>query len=138
MIVVFSVILFVLGLLGAESLVTKKLPMMVNLLVKLQEKRETIGVLGMVFGAVYGVLCLDSLGLLRAAPGHFIVMLASALIAIGLGMVFGLDVISRNLKNTDFFLLKQAERFRQLVLRMQKECGVAGVILGLLTFFAHV
>ncbi len=138
MIVVFSVILFLLGLIGAEAWITLKLPAFRNLLEKVVKQQEAIGILGIVFGGVYFMNTLDMIGQLRIAPGHFFITAASVFTMLGLGLVFGLEVIRRNLNNTDSFLFKKLEAFRLFSLRFQKPFGVAGVVLGLLTFFAHI
>jgi hypothetical protein len=138
MVIVFSVILFLLGLLGAEALITLKLPAFRKALDKLIQYQEALGMLGIVFGGIYFVSMLDMIGTLGVAPMHFFLTLASVTAMIGLGLIFGLEVIRRNLKDTSSFLFQKLEAFRLLSLRFQKPFGVAGVVLGLLTFFAHI
>lgn len=138
MIIVFSVILISLGLLGAESLIALKIPVTKKLLDLLRKYQEILGFLGLVFGGIYFVMWLDMIGLLRIAPGHFFITLASVISMIGLGLIFGLEVVRRNLKDTSSSFFQKLESFRQFSLRFQKPFGVAGVVLGLLTLFAHI
>ena len=134
MTIIFGVVLFLLGLLGAETLVTSKLPASRKFMDALSKSQEVLGILGIVLGIIQMVRVLDMLPVLRYAPGQFLILAGSVFVMIGLGLIFGLEVVRRNLKDTNSMIFQKLEKFRLFSLRSQKNFGIAGIVLGLIIF----
>lgn len=138
MVIVFSILLILLGLLGAEGFVTAKLPATKASIEKLKAFQEMLGLLGLVFGCIFLVNWLDMFGRFRVAPAHFFIMFGSVFSMLALGLVFGLELVRRNLKDTSSTLFIKLDNFRNFALRFQQRFGIAALILGVVTFFSHV
>lgn len=139
MILVFSTVLFLLGLLAAETLLVPRVPAKIKeLLTKLSVYQEPIGLVGMVLGVVYLFMVVDMISMMRLAPGHFVLMAISVFLILALGVLFGLDVVRRNLKTPHNAVFSRVEQFRLFALRRQKPIGIAAIAFGLISFFEHI
>lgn len=134
MIFVYSVTLVLLGLLGAENFVVSKLPAMRTFMDSLKKYQEIVGFAGIVFGVIYGAQWIDDIGTIRTNPAHFFILLFSVIMSFGLGLVFGLEVIRRNLKDTSSPIFLKLDAFRQLSVRFQNGFGISSIVLGVLNY----
>lgn len=138
MVIIYSVILFLMGVQASASIITVKPPSLVPMFDRLVKYQERLGVLGILFAVVYGISLLDRIGTLSTIPSQFFLGMLSAAIALGLGLLFGYDAILRNLKDTSGTCFQKLEQYRQFTIRFQIPIGLLGAALGVLTFIANV
>lgn len=137
----FSIILFLLGVLGLEpwlaAKISAKAPRYYPYLQRVTQYREAIGILGLVFGFVAFVMWLDTIAVFAVAPGVVLLGLAHVVLMIALGLIFGLEAVRRNLRDTSSMLFTRLDHFRALSLKWQQPLGAAAMILGLVSFLAQ-
>ncbi len=138
MVIIYSVILFLMGVQASASIITAKPPSLAPMFERLVKYQEKLGVYGILFAVVYGISLLDKLGMLRTVPLQFLLCLLSAAVALGLGLLFGYDTVLRNIKDTSGTCFQKLEKYRQLIIRFQIPVGLLGAGLGVLTFIANV
>lgn len=138
MILFFSIVLFLSGLLAAEAQVSAALPKAKPFIEKLAPYQEMLGGAGIVLGVHYLIASVDTIGRLHSAPLHYLLMLAAVVVLLALGLLFGLEIIRRNLKDTSLPFFQRLEGGRAWALRFQKVLGIAALALGVITFVGHL
>ena len=131
--ILLSILLIVLGLLGAETMIAEKAPPACrNYLAKLRPYQESLGLGGLILGLLSLIEWITWLPHIGHAPSHMLLWLMVALLTLSLGLIFGLEPIRRNLKNPGVALFATADGLRTKLLPSQQIIGLAAIAVGVL------
>jgi hypothetical protein len=130
----FSIFLIILGALAVYPAVVQAWPTSRQLLDKLVPYQGIVGIIGLVWGVIWGLHLLAVFGLMmRFAPIILLLSLAAAVVAILLGLLLGYSLIDGVLgKNPQ--LQQRGETIKTKLLARQASLGWTAMVLGAVNF----
>jgi hypothetical protein len=129
----FSILLIVVGLLGAYPGIVKARPDARDILDKILPYQGIIGVVALIWGLLNLLRVLLHMGMMTMMPAvWFILILAGDLVAVLLGLILGYGLIAKYVLSNSPAARQRGEEFRAKLLARQVALGWAGIILGIL------
>ena len=129
----FSIILIVVGLLAAYPGIVKTRPDARQILDKITPYQGIIGVVALIWGLLNLLRVLLHLNMFTMMPAvWFILILASDIVAVLLGLILGYGLIAQYVLGNSLSARQRGEDFRAKLLPRQVPLGWAGIILGVL------
>jgi hypothetical protein len=114
------ILLFILGVLGASSVIVKKRPEAKDLIDKLAKISGYVGIIAVLWGIWDLIWLLRFIRLLGHFPLTWITMLAVTVVFLGLGFIFGYGMAAAYMSDD---AKAKAEGIRQKVLKFQIPLG---------------
>lgn len=134
--ILLSILIVLLGLVGAESLVTEKVPASRNFIAKLREYKDVLGFSALVLGIISLIEWISLLQMFSFAPGHVLLALMTTLISCCLGLLFGLEFIRRNLPQGNFVI--RLELLRVRLLPQERALSLVAIVVGVICFITSL
>ena len=132
---VFAIFLIILGALAVYPAVVQAWPSTRWLLDKLLPYQGIVGIIGLVWGLIWGLHLLAVAGLMmRFAPIIWLLSLAGAVVAILLGLLLGYSLIDQHVLTKNAQFQQRGETIKVKLLARQASLGWTAMVLGAVNF----
>lgn len=118
-----SILLLLLGVLGAANLIIARKPEAKELIAKLAPYQGWIGAIGALYGIWNIIHALMNMVALKLVPVWWISYLASGVFLVGLGLLFGVGVLKTFIKNE-----QAREKMDETIAKLAPKQGIMGII----------